>query len=75
MPDHTRQTGITMEKTYPFMLWLVSTVEKFLQSLKFSLGNEKRCKIRWIEVKNNTLFLQGGFGRMETHSPPLSGRE
>ena len=27
MPDHARQTGIAMEKTYPFMLWLVLTVE------------------------------------------------
>ena len=39
MPDHSRQTGIAMEKTYQFMLWLVPTVEKFPRSLKFSLGD------------------------------------
>ena len=32
MPDHARQTGIAMEKTYPFMLWLVPTNDTlFLQ--------------------------------------------
>ena len=77
MPDHARQTGIAMDKTCQFMLWLIPTVEKFPQSLKFSFGNETHRKTRWIAPnKNNTLLLQGGFGRMETHpSPPLSGRK
>ena len=39
MPDHARETGIAMEKTYQFMLWLIPTVEKFPRSLKFSLGD------------------------------------
>ena len=39
MPEATKQSGIALEKTYQFMLWLMPTVEKFPRSQKFPLGD------------------------------------
>lgn len=36
-PDHSRKTGIALEKTYQFLLWLIPTVEKFPKSQRFLL--------------------------------------
>jgi hypothetical protein len=37
--DHSRRSGIALEKTYQFLLWLIPTVEKFPKSQKFLLGD------------------------------------
>ncbi len=39
LPDHSRKTGIALEKTYQFLLWLIPTVEKFPKSQRFLLGD------------------------------------
>jgi hypothetical protein len=39
MPEAAKQSGIALEKTYQFMLWLMPTVEKFPRSQKFPLGD------------------------------------
>ena len=38
MAETAKQSGITLEKAYQFMLWLMPTVEKFPRSQKFRLG-------------------------------------
>jgi hypothetical protein len=39
MTDHARRTGPALEAHQQFILWLVSTVEKFPRSQKFLLGD------------------------------------
>lgn len=38
-PDHSRKSGVALEKTYQFLLWLIPAVEKFPKSQKFLLGD------------------------------------
>lgn len=37
--DKNRQSGVALEKTYQFLLWLVPAIEKFPRSHKFTLGD------------------------------------
>lgn len=37
--DHSRKSGVALEKTYKFLLWLIPAVEKFPRSQKFLLGD------------------------------------
>jgi hypothetical protein len=37
--DRSRKSGIVLEKTYQFLLWLIPTLEKFPKSQKFLLGD------------------------------------
>jgi hypothetical protein len=39
MHDHARRTGPAVEAHFQFLMWLVSTVEKFPRSQKFVLGD------------------------------------
>ena len=45
MPEAAKQSGIALEKTYQFMLWLMPTVEKFPRSQKFPLGDRMLARI------------------------------
>jgi hypothetical protein len=38
-PDRTRKSGIALEKTYQFLLWLIPAIDKFPRSQKFLLGD------------------------------------
>jgi len=38
-PDRSRKSGVALEKTYQFLLWLIPAVEKFPRSQKFLLGD------------------------------------
>lgn len=40
--DHSRRSGIALEKAYQFLVWLVPTLEKFPKSQKFLLGDRIR---------------------------------
>ena len=40
--DSARETGPALEAMYPFIIWLVPTVEKFPRSRKFLLGDRIR---------------------------------
>ena len=37
--DRSRRSGVALEKTYQFLLWLIPAVEKFPKSQKFLLGD------------------------------------
>jgi hypothetical protein len=37
--DRSRKSGVALEKTYQFLLWLIPVVEKFPKSQKFLLGD------------------------------------
>jgi hypothetical protein len=37
--DRSRRSGVVVEKTYQFLLWLVPTLEKFPKSQKFLLAD------------------------------------
>lgn len=37
--DKNRQSGVALEKTYQFLLWLIPAIEKFPRSQKFTLGD------------------------------------
>jgi hypothetical protein len=37
--DRSRKSGVVLEKSYRFLLWLVPAVEKFPRSQKFLLGD------------------------------------
>ena len=37
--DHSKRSGVAVEKTYQFLLWLIPTVDKFPRSQKFLLGD------------------------------------
>ena len=37
--DHSRKSGVALEKTYQFLLWLIPAVEKFPRTQKFLLGD------------------------------------
>lgn len=37
--DRSRKSGVALEKTYRFLLWLIPAVEKFPRSQKFLLGD------------------------------------
>lgn len=37
--DHSRKSGVALEKTYQFLLWLIPALEKFPKSQKFLLGD------------------------------------
>jgi hypothetical protein len=37
--DHSRKSGVALEKIYQFLLWLIPAVEKFPKSQKFLLGD------------------------------------
>ena len=37
--DRSRKSGVVLEKTYRFLLWLIPAVEKFPRSQKFLLGD------------------------------------
>jgi hypothetical protein len=36
--DKNRQSGVVLEKTYQFLLWLIPAIEKFPRSQKFTLA-------------------------------------
>lgn len=37
--DHSRKSGVALEKTYQFLLWLIPAVEKFPRTQKFLLSD------------------------------------
>ena len=37
--DRSRRSGVALEKTYQFLLWLIPVVEKFPRTQKFLLGD------------------------------------
>ncbi len=44
-PDNSRQTGVALEETYRFLLWLMPTVEKFPRNYKFVLGDRSSARL------------------------------
>lgn len=64
-PDHSRRSGIALEKCYQFLLWLIPAVEKFPRAQKFLLGDRIQgmaldvleCLIEATYSKNPALHL------------------
>ena len=51
--DHSRRSGIALEKTYQFLLWLIPAVEKLPKSQKFLLGD--RIQNLALDVQENLI--------------------
>lgn len=71
MVDHTRTTGLALEKMYQFLKWLLPAVEKFPRAHKFTLGDRiengaLEVQERLIEATytrhNEAMLLQANLG-------------
>ena len=60
--DRSRKSGVALEKTYRFLLWLVPTVEKFPRAQKFLLGD--RMQTLALDVQEN--LIEATYSRSPT---------
>jgi len=51
--DRSRKSGVALEKTYRFLLWLIPAVEKFPRSQKFLLG--ERIQTLALDVQESLI--------------------
>lgn len=51
--DRSRKSGIALEKTYQFLLWLIPAVEKFPRTQKFLLG--ERMQTLALDVQESLI--------------------
>jgi hypothetical protein len=58
--DRSRRSGVALEKTYQFLLWLIPAVEKFPRAQKFLLGDRMQTLALDVQESLIEATLAGG---------------
>jgi hypothetical protein len=66
--DRSRKSGVALEKTYQFLLWLIPAVEKFPRSQKFLLGD----RIQTLALDVQESLIEATYARKHPRAVMMS---